>query len=56
MSEQSKGGLGDFASKAKEFLTDDKIDAIGDKIKSATPESVDGHVEALVEKAKKAND
>lgn len=55
MAEDSKGGLGDLAGKAKEFLTDDKIDAIAEKVKSVAPDSVDKHVDALAEKAKDAN-
>lgn len=56
MSEESKGGLGDLVGKAKEFLTDDNIDAVADKIKSVTPDSIDGHVDTLAAKAKEAND
>lgn len=56
MSEESKGGLGDLVGKAKDFLTDDKIDAVADKIKSVTPDSIDEKVDALAEKAKQAND
>ena len=55
MAADSKGGLGDLAGKAKEFLTDDKIDALAEKVKSVAPDSVDKHVEALAEKAKDAN-
>lgn len=56
MSEQGKGGLGEFAARTKEFLTDDKIDSVADAIKSVAPDSVDAKVDQLAEKAKKAND
>jgi hypothetical protein len=56
MSEESKGGLGGFVDKAKDFLTDDNIDDLAEKIKSVAPDSVDSKVEALAEKAKDAND
>jgi len=51
-----KGGLGDLVGKAKEFLTDDRIDEIADKIKDVAPDSVDKHVDTLAEQAKKIND
>lgn len=50
------GGLGDLVGKAKDFLTDDKIDAVVEKIKSVAPDSIDGHVDSLADKAKQAND
>ncbi len=53
---EAKEGLGSLLGKAKEFLTDDKIDDVAEKIKSVAPDSVDGHVDALAEKAKEAND
>ncbi len=71
MSEQTpkdRGGLGDLLGKAKEFMTeeridkakefmtDERIDEVAGKIKSVAPDSVDRHVDTLVEKAKKAND
>ena len=55
MAQDSKGGLGDLVGKAKEFLTDDKIDTLAEKIKSVAPDSVDQHVDTLAEKAKDAN-
>jgi len=42
--------------KAKEFMTDERIDEVAGKIKSVAPDSVDQHVDTLAEKAKKAND
>ncbi|MGX1574793.1 hypothetical protein [Cellulosimicrobium funkei] len=59
MSEQTpkdRGGLGDLLGKAKEFMTDERIDEVAGKIKSVAPDSVDRHVDTLAEKAKKAND
>ncbi len=59
MSEQTpkdEGGLGGLVGKAKEFLTDDRIDDVAEKIKSVAPDSVDKHVDTLAEKAKEAND
>lgn len=59
MSEQTpkgEGGLGDLVGKAKEFLTDDRIDQVADKIKEFTPDSVDQHVDTVAGKAKEAND
>ncbi|MFD4991869.1 hypothetical protein ACFWH7_12260 [Cellulosimicrobium cellulans] len=59
MSQQTpkdEGGLGDLLGKAKEFLTDDRIDDVAEKIKSVAPDSVDQHVDTLAEKAKEAND
>ena len=59
MSEQTpkdRGGLGDLLGKAKEFMTDERIDEVAGKIKSVAPDSVDQHVDTLAEKAKKAND
>lgn len=53
---EAKEGLGGLLDKAKEFLTDDRIDDVAEKIKGIAPDSVDGHVDALAEKAKKAND
>lgn len=55
MGAQDKGGLGDIVGKAKEYLTDDNIDAVVDKIKAVAPDSIDKHVDALAEKAKEAN-
>lgn len=55
MAENSKGGLGDLVGKAKEFLTDEKIDTIAEKVKSVAPDSVDKHVDTLADKAKDAN-
>ena len=54
--DEAKEGLGGLVDKAKGFLTDDKIDEVADKIKGFTPDSVDGHVDTLAEKAKEAND
>ena len=51
----SKGGLGGLVGKAKDFLTDEKIDTIAEKVKSVAPDSVDAHVDTLAEKAKDAN-
>lgn len=59
MSEQTpkpEGGLGDLVGKAKEFLTDERIDQVAGAIKGVAPDSVDQHVDALAEKAKQAND
>jgi len=53
---KSEGGLGDLVGKAKEFLTDERIDQVADAIKGVAPDSVDQHVDALAEKAKDAND
>ena len=55
MAEEGKGGLGGLVGKAKDFLTDEKIDTIAEKIKSVAPDSVDHHVDTLAEKAKDAN-
>lgn len=55
MTESSKGGLGDFVGKAKDFLTDEKIDTVAEKIKAVAPDSVDKHIDTLAEKAKDAN-
>lgn len=52
----AKEGLGGLVDKAKGFLTDDKIDEVAEKIKGIAPDSVDGHVDTLAEKAKEAND
>ncbi|WP_265522840.1 hypothetical protein [Oerskovia flava] len=58
MSESTQGndGLGGMLGKAKDFLTDDRIDDIAEKIKSVAPDSVDEHVDTLAEKAKEHND
>lgn len=48
-------GVGDLVGKAKEFLTDERIDEVADKIKKVAPDSVDKHVDTLAEKAKDAN-
>lgn len=59
MSEQTpkdRGGLGDLLGKAKELMTDERIDEVAGKIKSVAPDSVDRHVDTLAERAKKAND
>ncbi|KRC35718.1 MULTISPECIES: hypothetical protein [Oerskovia] len=53
---EAKEGLGGLLDKAKEFLTDDRIDDVAEKIKGIAPDSVDGHVDTLAEKAKEVND
>lgn len=53
---EAKEGLGGLVDKAKGFLTDEKIDEVAEKIKAVAPDSVDGHVDSLAEKAKEAND
>ncbi|RXR24769.1 hypothetical protein EQW78_07505 [Oerskovia turbata] len=54
--DDAKEGLGGLVDKAKGFLTDDKIDEVAGTIKGFTPDTVDGHVDTLAEKAKEAND
>ncbi|MET4222938.1 hypothetical protein ACWFNS_08785 [Oerskovia enterophila] len=53
---EAKEGLGGLLDKAKEFLTDDRIDDVAEKIKGIAPDSVDGHVDTLAAKAKEVND
>lgn len=52
---KDEGGLGDLVGKAKEFLTDERIDQVAGAIKGVAPDSVDKHVDALADKAKDAN-
>ena len=52
---KNEGGLGDLVGKAKDFLTDERIDQVADAIKGVAPDSVDKHVDTLAEKAKDAN-
>jgi len=53
---KNEGGLGDLLGKAKEFLTDERIDDVAEKIKAVAPDSVDQQVDTLAAKAKEAND
>jgi len=50
------GGLGGFVEKAKEALTDERIDQAARLVKGRTSDSVDKHVDTVAEKAKKLND
>lgn len=50
------GGLGGFVAKAKEVMTDERIDQVADMVKKRTSAPVDKHVDTVAEKAKKLND
>lgn len=49
---ESEGLIG----KAKEFLSDERIDGIANAIKDKTPDSIDGVVDQVAGKAKVMND
>jgi hypothetical protein len=49
------GGLGGFVEKAKEVLTDERIDQVAGLVKERTSDSVDKHVDTVAEQAKKLN-
>ncbi|MFC7877769.1 hypothetical protein [Isoptericola sp. NPDC057391] len=53
---ENDGLLSGLVDKAKEALTDERIDQVADTIKSVAPDSVDKHVDTLADKAKQAND
>ncbi len=49
-------GFDDLVNKAKEQLTDERIDQIAHAIKDKTPDNVDGVVDQVADKAKQLND
>lgn len=49
------GGLSGFVEKAKEVLTDERIDQVAGLVKDRTSDSVDKHVDTVAEKAKGLN-
>ena len=58
---KAKGALAgvdkdELVGKAKEFATDERIDQAAEAIKKVTPDSIDGKVDSLAEKAKGLND
>ena len=53
---EDNGMLSGLFDKAKEALTDERIDQAAEAIKSVAPDSVDRHVDSLADKAKQAND
>jgi hypothetical protein len=54
--ETNKSGLDGLVDKAKEFLTDERIDQVADKAQEIAPDSVDPHIERFADKAKEYND
>lgn len=54
--EPNKSGLDGLVDKAKEFLTDERIDDLADKAQGVAPDSIDPHIETIADKAKEFND
>ena len=50
------GAASGLIGKAKEMLTDDKIDSIAGAIKDKTPDNIDKIVDQVAEKGKQFND
>jgi len=48
--------LNNLINKAKEQLTDERIDTIAEKLKDKTPDNVDSVVDTVAGKAKDLND
>lgn len=54
--DEARHGLAGLVDKAKEYLSDDKVDELAEKIKGLTPDSVDQYVDKAADQAKKYND
>ena len=50
------GGAAGLIDKAKEVLTDERIDQVAGAIKDKTPDNVDAMVDKVAEKGKQLND
>jgi len=50
------GGASGLVDKAKELLTDERIDQVAGAIKGKTPDNIDAVVDQVAEKAKQFND
>ena len=54
--ETGRSGLDGLIGKAKELLTDERIEQIAEKVKERTPDNVDQYVDKAADKAKEHND
>lgn len=52
----ASGGAAGLIDKAKEVLTDERIDQVAGAIKDKTPDNIDAMVDKVAEKGKQLND
>ncbi len=50
-----KGNLEGLAEKAKDVVTDERIEAVAEKVKSIAPDSIDAKIDSVADKAKELN-